>query len=183
MATIAATASPLERLRAAVMSHEGVLLVILIVSLAVLATLTDRFLTTDNLLDQGRLMAEVGLVALPMTFIIVTAGIDLSVGSVLGLCAIVLGVAWKNLGLPLELAIVVALATGGLAGAVNGWFITRVGVPPLIMTLATLALYRGLAEGISQARRCAATRNGSSSSARARCWACRPSSGCSWWRS
>jgi rhamnose transport system permease protein len=87
-----------------------------------------------------------------MTLIIVTAGIDLSVGSMLGLAAIVLGVAWKNLGLPLELAIVVAIATGGLAGAVNGLFITRVGVPPLIMTLATLALYRGLAEGISQAR-------------------------------
>jgi rhamnose transport system permease protein len=94
----------------------------------------------------------VGLVALPMTFIIITAGIDLSVGSIMGLCAIVLGVAWKNLGLPLELAIVVTLGVGALAGALNGWFITRVGVPPLIMTLATLALYRGLAEGISQAR-------------------------------
>ena len=57
-----------------------------------LATQTDRFLTTDNLLNQGRLMAEVGLVALPMTFIIITGGIDLSVGSIMGLCAIVLGV-------------------------------------------------------------------------------------------
>jgi len=132
--------------------HETVLAVILVVSLVVLATQTDRFLTTGNLLNQGRLMAEVGLVALPMTFIIITAGIDLSVGSIMGLCAIVLGVAWQNLGLPLELAIVVALVTGTLAGALNGWFITRIGVPPLIMTLATLALYRGLAEGISQAR-------------------------------
>jgi rhamnose transport system permease protein len=70
----------------------------------------------------------------------------------MGLCAIVLGVAWQNLGLPLELAIVVTLAVGALAGAANGWFITRIGVPPLIMTLASLALYRGLAEGISQAR-------------------------------
>jgi rhamnose transport system permease protein len=129
-----------------------VLAVILLVSLALLATQTDRFLTTGNLLNQGRLMAEVGLVALPMTFIIITGGIDLSVGSILGLCAIILGVTWQNLGLPLELAIVVTLATGALAGAVNGWFITRIGVPPLIMTLATLALYRGLAEGISQAR-------------------------------
>ena len=50
-------------------------------------------------------MAEVGLVALPMTFIIITAGIDLSVGSILGLTAIVLGVSWKNIGLPLEAAI------------------------------------------------------------------------------
>jgi rhamnose transport system permease protein len=153
MATIASKPPrPLSRVGALLLRHEGILLIILIVSLLLLATRTDRFLTAENLLNQGRLMAEVGLVALPMTFIIITGGIDLSVGSVLGLCAIVLGVSWQNLGLPLEVAIVVALATGALAGAVNGWFITRVGVPPLIMTLATLALYRGLAEGISQAR-------------------------------
>jgi len=84
--------------------------------------------------------------------IIVTGGIDLSAGSTLGLCAIMLGVLWKNLGLPLELAIALTLVIGTVAGLVNGWIITRVGVPPLIATLATLALYRGLAEGISQAR-------------------------------
>jgi len=134
------------------LSHEGVLFIILLVSLAILSTQTDRFLTTANLLNQCRLMAEVGLVALPMTYIIITGGIDLSVGSILGLCAIVLGVSWKNFGLPLEMAIVLALCLGALAGFINGLFITRVNVPPLIMTLATLALYRGLAEGISQAR-------------------------------
>ncbi len=139
-------------LRRVFLSHEGVLLIILIASVLTLATQTDKFLTTDNLLNQCRLMAEVALVALPMTYIIITGGIDLSVGSILGLCAIVLGVAWKNYGLPLELAIVLCILTGALAGAVNGFFITMVGVPPLIMTLATLALYRGLAEGISQSR-------------------------------
>ena len=144
--------APANRMPTYLIGHEIVLAAILLVSLVVLATQTDRFLTTGNLLNQGRLMAEVGLVALPMTFIIITGGIDLSVGSIMGLCAIVLGVAWQNLGLPLELAIVVTLAVGALAGAINGWFITRIGVPPLIMTLATLALYRGLAEGISQAR-------------------------------
>jgi len=132
--------------------HESLLLLIMLASLAVLGTQTDRFLTGDNILNQGRLMSEVALVALPMTFIIITGGIDLSVGSILGLSAIVLGVAWKNFGLPLELAMVVAVLTGTLAGLVNGWFITRIKVPPLIMTLAMLALYRGLAEGISQAR-------------------------------
>jgi rhamnose transport system permease protein len=145
-------AAPANRMPSYLIGHEIVLAVILLVSLALLATQTDRFLTTGNLLNQGRLMAEVGLVALPMTFIIITGGIDLSVGSIMGLCAIVLGVAWQNLGLPLELAIVVTLAVGALAGAMNGWFITRIGVPPLIMTLASLALFRGLAEGISQAR-------------------------------
>ncbi len=131
--------------------HEIVLAAILVLALAGLAIATDKFFTVDNLLNQGRLMTEVGLLALPMTYVIVTGGIDLSVGSIMGLCAIMLGVAWHDYGLPLPVAIVVALVVGLIAGAVNGWFITTMRVPPLIMTLATLALYRGLAEGISQA--------------------------------
>jgi rhamnose transport system permease protein len=151
MAIATAAAANQERY-AGLKRHEVILLFVLIAAIAVLAFRSEQFLTTGNLLNQGRLLVEVGLMALPMTFIIITGGIDLSVGSIMGLCAILLGVFWKNVGLPLELAIFLALVVGGLAGYVNGWFITRVGVPPLIMTLATLALYRGLAEGISQAR-------------------------------
>ena len=109
-------------------------------------------MTVANILNQGRLIAEIGLVALPMTLVIVTGGIDLAVGSVLGLCAIVLGLAWKSLGLPLGAAMAVAVGVGALAGCFNGLLITRMRVPPLITTLATLALFRGLAEGLSQAR-------------------------------
>jgi rhamnose transport system permease protein len=132
--------------------HETVLAVLVCVALFILALLSDRFFTTENLLNQGRLMSEVGLVALAMTFVIVTGGIDLSVGSILGLSAILLGVFWHNMGLPLPVAMILALASGTLAGLGNGLIITRFRVPPLIATLATLALYRGLAEGISQAR-------------------------------
>ena len=141
-----------EKLRRLFISQEGVLFVIMVVSVLVLATRTDKFLTVDNLLQQGRFMAEVGLIAIPMTYIIITGGIDLSVGSILGLTAIVLGWTWQELGFPLELAIITGIISGTAAGFVNGLFIVRVGVPPLIMTLATLALYRGLAEGISEAR-------------------------------
>jgi rhamnose transport system permease protein len=136
----------------ALLRHETVLGVLVVLALATLAMLSDRFFTTENLLNQGRLMAEVGLVALAMTFVIVTGGIDLSVGSILGLTAIVFGVFWQNVGLPLPVAVIAALASGTLAGLGNGLIITRFRVPPLIATLATLALYRGLAEGISQAR-------------------------------
>jgi rhamnose transport system permease protein len=132
--------------------HEAILAVLLVLALAVLAMQSDRFFTIDNLLNQGRLMAEVGLVALAMTFVIVSAGIDLSVGSILGLVAILLGVFWQKLGIPLPLAMFLGVVVGGVAGLVNGIIITRFRVPPLIATLATLALYRGLAEGISQAR-------------------------------
>jgi rhamnose transport system permease protein len=132
--------------------HESILAVLLVLALAVLAMQSDKFFTVDNLLNQGRLMAEVGLVALAMTFVIVTAGIDLSVGSILGLVAILLGVFWQKLGIPLPAAMALGLVVGALAGLFNGIIITRFRVPPLIATLATLALYRGLAEGISQAR-------------------------------
>jgi rhamnose transport system permease protein len=139
-------------LRSLMLRHEAILGVLLIVALVVLAFQSDAFFTAGNLLNQGRLMAEVGLVALAMTFVIVTGGIDLSVGSILGLVAILLGVFWQKLGVPLPLAMVLGILVGGIAGLVNGLIITRFGVPPLIATLATLALYRGLAEGISQAR-------------------------------
>ena len=133
-------------------TQELVLLIALAAALTVLSFTAERFMTVGNLLNQGRLMTEVALVALPMTFIIITGGIDLSVGSIMGLTAILLGVFWQNLGLPLPAAIALSIAAAAFAGFLNGFGITRLRVPPLIMTLATLALYRGLAEGISQAR-------------------------------
>lgn len=132
--------------------HETFLALLLVLVLIVLSWQSDRFFTVSNLLNQGRLMTEIGLIAIAMTFVIATGGIDLSVGSILGLVAILLGVFWQNAGMPLPLAIVAAIAAGTLAGFMNGIIITRFRVPPLIATLATLALYRGLAEGISQAR-------------------------------
>lgn len=132
--------------------HETLLALLLVVVLIVLSFQSDRFFTVSNLLNQGRLMTEIGLIAIAMTFVIATGGIDLSVGSILGLAAILTGVFWQNVGLPLPLAAAAAIAVGTFAGFVNGFIITRFRVPPLIATLATLALYRGLAEGISQAR-------------------------------
>ena len=74
--------------RTVLVSQEFVLAVITVIGILILATQSDKFLTAENLLNQGRLATEVALVALPMTFIIITGGIDLSVGSTMGLCAI-----------------------------------------------------------------------------------------------
>ncbi len=140
-----------DSMKAALLRQEGVLIAMLVIALVALASQTKEFLTTDNLLNQGRLMTEVGLMALPMTLVMVTGGIDLSVGSILGLCAIMTGYAWHDIGLPLWSTVIVALLVGTLAGFANGYVITRTKMPPLIMTIGTLALYRGLAEGISKA--------------------------------
>jgi rhamnose transport system permease protein len=140
------------RLQGLLLRQETILFFILLAGIALMSTLSDVFLTPDNLLNQGRLATEIALIALPMTLIIITGGIDLSVGSIAGLTAIMLGVAWNSWGLPLELAIGVALVIATGCGAFNAFFITRVGLPPLITTLATLALFRGLAEGIAQGR-------------------------------
>ncbi len=132
--------------------HETILAVLLVLALVASANLSDRFFTVDNLLNQGRMITEAGIIAVAMTFIIVSGGIDLSVGSTLGLSAIVLGMAWKDAGLPLPLAMLLAVVAGGICGLLNGYIIIKSKMPPMIATLGTLALYRGLAEGLSQAR-------------------------------
>lgn len=140
-----------QRLKSLILSQEGILFICLILAFGILSQFNSNFLRLENLLNQGRLLSEVGLVALPMTYIIITGGIDLSVGSILGLCAILLGVFWQA-GVPLPWVLPLVLGVGILAGLLNGFMVVWLNVPPLIMTLATLALYRGLAQGISQAK-------------------------------
>jgi len=132
--------------------QEAVLIGILILVIIALAFKSDRFLTPANLLNQTRFLSEVALLAVPMTFIIILGGIDLSVGSTMALSAILLGFSWQSFGFPLWAAVCVALCGGALAGLLNGLVIVYLGVPPLIVTLATLAIYRGLSFGISESR-------------------------------
>ncbi len=132
--------------------QEVVLAGLLVAVVVVLAHQSDRFFTATNLLNQTRFLTEAALIAAPMTFVIITGGIDLSVGSVLAFSAIVFGFSWQSFGLPLPVAALAGLTAGTLAGLFNGLMIVSLGVPPLIVTLATLAIFRGLAFGISQSR-------------------------------
>jgi rhamnose transport system permease protein len=125
---------------------------LLIVAVIVMSLVAPGFLTARNLSELPRFFVEPGLIALAMTFVIVTGGIDLSVGSMMAVAAVVLGIAWADWHLPIGAAIGVAILAGGLAGAINGLVITRIGVPPLIATLATMAGFRGIAIGLSRAR-------------------------------
>ncbi|MDZ7801998.1 MAG: ABC transporter permease [Trueperaceae bacterium] len=128
---------------------EGMLLLVLGILIIVMANLSPAFLTTRNLFNVTRFIAEIGLISLGMTMVILTGGIDLSVGSMLGMCGIVMGALFVA-GTHVWLAALIAIALGGLAGFINGALTVATRVHPLVITLATLAIYRGIAQGIAQ---------------------------------
>jgi rhamnose transport system permease protein len=130
-------------------THESILLLLLILEWFCFNLVGTRFGTLDNTFDLLRHSVEIGLLALAMTPVILTGGIDLSVGSLLGLCAIVFGKAWRDGHLPITLAALLALGTGAIGGALNAFLITRLRLAPLIVTLATFSLFRGLAEALT----------------------------------
>ena len=120
-------------------------LVLLLVIVGLVGEQTSPgFLTGVNLFYLGLDIGEIALMALPLTMIIIAGEIDLSIASILGLTSALLGWLW-NAGWPLELIFPVVVVAGALAGALNGLFVTRLGLPSLAVTIGTLALYRGLA--------------------------------------
>ncbi|GHD99188.1 ABC transporter permease/substrate-binding protein [Streptomyces alanosinicus] len=122
----------------------------LIVLVIALSALSGDFLTTDNLLNIGVQAAVTAVLAFGVTFVIVSAGIDLSVGSVAALSATVLAWSATHAGVPVPLAVLLGLGTGVAAGLVNGFLIAYGKLPPFIATLAMLSVGRGLALVISQ---------------------------------
>src|ERR1051326_3269763 len=130
------------------MSYELLLTAALVVEVLTFSQTGINFATRRNLFEVLKLSTEVGLLAVVMTPIILTGGIDLSLGSLLGLCAIVFGKLWRDAGLDPFAAALVTLALGALGGGINALFITRLRLPPLIVTLGTFSLFRGLAETI-----------------------------------
>ena len=130
--------------------HETALLLVVIVEWFCFNAIGRRFGTLDNNFDILRHSVEIGLLALAMTPIILTGGIDLSVGSLLGLCAILFGKLWRDAGLSPLAAGACTLGIGALAGGLNASLITGLRLPPLIVTLGTYSLFRGLAEAITR---------------------------------
>ena len=129
--------------------HETILFIVLILEIALFHFIGRKFLTGANVSNILRQSVEIGLLALVMTPIILTAGIDLSVGSLMGLCAVAFGMFWKDAGLSPWLAALGAIGVGALGGGLNALLITRMSLPPLIVTLGTFSLFRGLAEALT----------------------------------
>ena len=136
------------RQKLAPFTHE-ILLALVLAGLMIAAAFIDPLFVTRNT-QQGLLshVWDVAILSLPMTFIIITGGIDLSVGSTMSLVSVTLGMLFAA-GYPVGVGAAAAIFVGIVCGLVNGLFITKVRVHPLIVTLATYSAYRGMAEGLS----------------------------------
>ncbi len=128
---------------------ERLLFLALLAEIVLFAAIAPQFFTAENLFEIVRFSVELGLLALALTPVVVTGGIDLSVGSMMGLAAVVFGAAFQDFHLPVVAAVALALITGLAGGALNALLIAKLKLPPLIVTLGTFSLYRGIAEGIT----------------------------------
>jgi rhamnose transport system substrate-binding protein len=128
---------------------QGTLAALLVGELVVFSFIGTNFLSVANAFEVMRLSVEIGLLALALTPVITSGGIDLSVGSLMGLSAVVFGKLWRDGGVPVAWAAVLTLVLGALGGGLNGFLITRGRIPALIVTLGSFSLYRGLAEGLT----------------------------------
>ena len=132
-----------ERLRPLVRWETG-LFVALLVIVFFGTQASDQFLTKGNLFNLCLSIGEVAIMTLPLTLIVITGEIDLSVASILGLASAMLGYLVKD-GWPMWQCFVVVILLGAAGGIFNATLITRLGLPALAVTIGTLTLYRGLA--------------------------------------
>lgn len=139
------------RLVRAAARWEGVLAIILVSLVALGVAVSPVFATPRNLPNLMSAVIEVAIMALPMTLVVIAGEIDLSVESMAGLAIALVGVLWAA-GVPMEVVIPVVLVVGLLGGLFNGLLVTRVGLPSLVVTLGTLALFRGLAFALLESR-------------------------------
>jgi len=123
---------------------EWMLVALVLLAVVINSRLTPYFLNTQNLSRTSADFMELGLMMLPMVFIIITGNIDLSVASNLGMCASLMAVLW-NLHVNIWVAASAGLVVGTLGGLLNGFLIAKVKLPALVATLGTYAFFRGIA--------------------------------------
>lgn len=111
----------------------------------IFATQSENFLTLNNLENVSKQLAVVGVVSIGMTIVLISGGVDLSVGSVAALSGVVTSLLWIEVSIPLPLATLLGLLSGTLVGFLNGFMVTFMKINPLITTLGTFSIVRGLA--------------------------------------
>jgi fructose transport system permease protein len=138
--------TPLQRVQKLLHRHPEISpLLILLIAVIVFTVMNDRFLLPSNLSLILQQVAVVGALAVGQTLVILTAGIDLSVGALMIFISIVMGTLAGNAGVPGPVALLIGLVVGGMAGLLNGVLVAHVGLPPFIATLGTLSIFAALA--------------------------------------
>ena len=134
------------------LSRESFLLYILMAMFIVFSIFIEGFLDWFSIFERTRYWVIPGMMAVPMTFIIATAGIDLSVASILAMSGIVFGLLYRDAQWCVWSAAAAGVTVGFAAGTFNGLMSSYMRIPPLVVTLATMALFRGIAMGLSKAQ-------------------------------
>jgi rhamnose transport system permease protein len=125
---------------------EIVVTLLLIVGFGVSSALSPFFLDANFLFRQALLYMEIGIIALGETFVMISGNLDLSIAGNLAMVASVSAFLHGQVGIPMEYCVAIGLGLGTVAGALNGFFVSTLGLPSLTVTIATMALYRGIAQ-------------------------------------
>ncbi|HET6457100.1 MAG TPA: ABC transporter permease [Armatimonadota bacterium] len=139
-------------MKAILKAKESAILILFAAVFICFAQLSERFATPDNLFNVARQYSELAVVSIGLTMVIITGGIDISVGSMVGISSILVGVLGAKMGLNVWLACLLAMVGGLACGLINGLVITKLRVQPIVATLAMLSAARGLAWILSGAR-------------------------------
>lgn len=128
---------------------ETILVLVILVEFVVFGTLNPKFLNIKRLFSGLNQFVPVCVISLFVTFVMITGGIDIQAGSIVGLTSIMVGVLWHDAGLNIFVACVLSLVAGALCGALSGFFVAYTGVQPMVITLGGSFLYSGMALAVS----------------------------------
>lgn len=124
--------------------------ILILIGLALLLTIgTDKFLTQSNLFSVMRAFSYIAIIAIGEAMVIISGGVDLSVGSIYGFGGLIGAIAMSSWGVPIPVGFLIGLAAGASIGLANGLLITKIGMPPFIVTLGMLSVVRGLAYAVT----------------------------------
>ena len=139
----------MQKLKHSLLRWETFLVVIILLEFVIFGALNSKFLHVGRLFNSLNQFIPVCIISLFVTFVMITGGIDIQAGAIVGLTSITVGVLWKDAGLNIFVACIVALISGTLCGGLSGFFIAYTGVQPMVVTLGGSFLYSGLALAVT----------------------------------
>ncbi len=139
----------MNKLKKTFVRWESFLILVIVLEFVVFGAMNSKFLNITRLFNSLNQFIPVCIISLFVTFVMITGGIDIQAGSIVGLTSIMVGVLWNDAGLNIFVACAIALIAGALCGALSGFFVAYTGVQPMVVTLGGSFLYSGLALAVT----------------------------------